>query len=316
MLIYAFILGRQILDASLVANECIDFYLKSNQSSILCKLNIKKAYDNVSWSFLMATLDKMGFPSKLRSWVYFCISTVRYSVLINGESLGFFSSTRGLRQGDPLSPLLFILVMETQSRLVNKAIDAGFLEGFHITNARYESLLISHLLFADDTLFFCKPHESNLGYLRCILLLFEAMSGLKVNLAKNVLIPIGEVPNLPQLAHFFGCRVDSLPFTYLGIPLGASYKSKIVWEPVTEKFQRRLAGWKSKLLSKGGRLALVQSALWSIPIYYMSLFTIHASISCQLEKIMRDFLWSNNERKRDSIGLNGMMFAFLTEKEG
>jgi len=111
--------------------------------------------------------------------MYFCMSTVRYSVLINGESSGFFSSTRGLRQGDPLSPLLFILVMETLSRLVNKAIDAGILKGFQITNARSESLLISHLLFADDTLFFYKPHESNLGYLKCILLLFEAMSGLK-----------------------------------------------------------------------------------------------------------------------------------------
>jgi len=131
------------------------------------------------------------------------------------------------------------------------------LEGFQITNARSESLLISHLLFADDTLFFCKPQESNLGYLRCVLLLFEALSGLKVNLAKTVIIPIGEVPDLHQLAHFFGCGFDSLPSTYLGLPLGAPYKSKIVWEPVIEKFQKRLAGWKSNLLSKGGRLTLV-----------------------------------------------------------
>jgi len=123
---HAFISGRQILDASLIANECIDFYLKSKQAGILCKLDIEKAYDNVSWSFLMATLEKMGFPSIWRSWMHFCISTVRYSVLINGESSGLFSSPRGLRQEDPLSPVLFILVMETLSRLVNKAIDAGF----------------------------------------------------------------------------------------------------------------------------------------------------------------------------------------------
>jgi len=121
-------------------------------------------------------------------------------VLINVEASGLFSSSRGLRRGDPLSPLLFILVIENLSRLVKKAIDAGFLEGFQITNAREKSMLISHLLFANDTLFFCKPNESNLGYLRCILLLFEALTSLKVNLAKSILIPIGEIPNLHQLA--------------------------------------------------------------------------------------------------------------------
>jgi len=105
-----------------------------------------------------------------------------------------------------------------------------FLEGFQITNARSESMLIFHLLFADDTLCFCKPYESNLGYLRCILLLFEAMAGLKVNLPKNFLIPIGEALDLHHLAQFFSCGVDFLPSSYLGLPLGASYKCKAVWE--------------------------------------------------------------------------------------
>jgi len=92
-----------------------------------------------------------------------------------------------------------------------------------------------------------------LGYLGCILLLFEAMFSLKVNLAKSVLIPIGEVLD-HHLAQFFGCRVDFLPSSYLDLPFGASYKCKIMWDLVVEKFQRRLVGWKSKLLSKGGRL--------------------------------------------------------------
>ena len=127
--------------------------------------------------------------------------------------------------------------METLSRLVNKAIDAGFLKGFQITNARSKSILIFHLLFEDDTLFFCKPNESNLGYLRCILLLFETISGLKVNLAKSVLILITEVPD-HHLAQFFGCGVDFLRCSYLGLPLGASYKCKTMWEPIVEKFSR------------------------------------------------------------------------------
>jgi len=103
-------------------------------------------------------------------------------------------------------------------------------------------VLISHLLFADNTLIFCKPDESNLGYFKIILPVFEAMSGLRVNLSRSVIIPIGEVPNVNVLAHFFGCRVDYLPSSHLGLPLGASYKSKAVWESIVERFHKRLAG--------------------------------------------------------------------------
>ena len=146
------------------------------------------------------------------------------------------------------------------------------------------------------TLFFGKPDESNLGYLRYTLLLFEAISGLKVNFAKGVLIPIREVPNVHLLAQFFGCGIDSLPSSYLGLPPGASYKYKAKWDPVVEKFQRKLVGWKSKLLSSG--------------------MIIHAHISSQLEKIMRDFHWSNNEVEMGFHWSTGMMFAIQSIKVG
>ena len=151
----------------------------------------------------------MRFPSKWRKWISFCISIVCFSILINGELAGVFSNSRGLRQGNPLSRLLFILVMEALSKLVFKVVEEGVEEGFEdgvqISNSRSKGVLTSHLLFADDTLIFCQPNESNLGYLKCILLIFEAMSGLRVNLNKSVIIPIGEVSNVNALAHFFGC---------------------------------------------------------------------------------------------------------------
>jgi len=130
----------------LISNECIDSCLKSNLPGVICKLDIKKAYDHVSWDFLMTTLERLGFPSKWRNWVYFCVSTVRFSVLFNGEATDFFPCTRGLRQGGPLSPLLFNLVMETLSRLIIKANEVRFSEGIHISSSRLEGVLTFNYL--------------------------------------------------------------------------------------------------------------------------------------------------------------------------
>jgi len=142
--------GRQILDVALIANECVDCCLKSNLPTVICKLDIEKAYNHVSW----------GFPLKWRKWVYFCISTVHFLVLVNGEATRFFPSTRGLWQSHPLSPLLFVLVMETLSRLIIKANEVGFLEGNYINGSQLDEVLVSHLLLTDDILIFCKP-EAN-----------------------------------------------------------------------------------------------------------------------------------------------------------
>ncbi|KAL6350788.1 hypothetical protein AAG906_031374 [Vitis piasezkii] len=135
----------------------------------------------INWKFLMKVLRKMGFGSRWREWMWWCISTAKFSILINGVPAGFFSNSKGLRQGDPLSPYLFVLGMEVLSTLIRRA--------------------------------------EQLANLSWILAWFEAASGLRINLAKSVLIPVGEVDE-------FG----ALPTVYLGLPLGAHHKTSSSWD--------------------------------------------------------------------------------------
>jgi hypothetical protein len=211
---------------------------------------------------------------------------VRFSLLINGSPFDFFSSSRGLRQGDPLSPRLFVFVMEALSRMISAAVRGGLLEGFKIGDTDF-----SHLLFADDTLIFCSAHSSELRNLRSLFLLFEAVSSLKVNLAKSNLIPVGHVDQAERLADILGCGFATLPAKYLGPPLGASYKFTHIWDGVVEKIEHRLASWKRLYLSKGGRVTLIKSTLANVPTYFLSLFHLPRSVAAQLEKLQRDFLW-------------------------
>jgi hypothetical protein len=240
----AFVKGRQILDSILIANECLDSRIKSGEPGLLCKLDIEKAYDHVNWDFLLYMLRRCGFGERWCSWIAHCISSVRFSVLVNGTPSGFFSSSRGIRQGDPLSPLLFVIVMEAFSKLCSIFVQRGFLSGFSVGSRSTGVINVSHLLFADDTLVFCGASPDHLLYLRMLLLSFEAVSGLKINLEKSVLVSVGNVDNINDLAGILGCGVSSLPLKYLGLPLGAPYKAKSSWDEVIGKIERRLASWK------------------------------------------------------------------------
>ncbi|WMV25589.1 hypothetical protein MTR67_018974 [Solanum verrucosum] len=171
----AFIKGRQIMDAVLVANEVVDSRIKQNKPGILCKLDIEKAYDHVNWRFLLDILKRMGFGVKWINWIRHCISTVSFSVLINGSPVGFFKAERGLRQGDPLSPFLFILAMEGLNNTVKKAKHIGWINGFEMERRDNSSMDITHLQYADDTLTFCDANVDQLKYLRVILVVFECV---------------------------------------------------------------------------------------------------------------------------------------------
>ncbi|XP_041025319.1 uncharacterized protein LOC121265696 [Juglans microcarpa x Juglans regia] len=183
---------------------------------------------NVSFIALIPKKARYGFGERWCQWIKHCITTIRFSILVNGTPEGFFNSSWGLRQGDPLSPLLFILVMNVLSRMLEGEVDEGFISGFSMGSSTHGRLIVSHILFADDTLIFCDPDLDQIRSLRALLLCFEAISGLKVNLSKSEIVPIGLVNNLNEEAALLGCKVSSLPMKYLGLPLGAPHKSKVL----------------------------------------------------------------------------------------
>ena len=158
----------------------------------------------------------MGFSSRWMSWIKWCISTTSFLVLINGSPVGFFLSSRGLRQGDPLSLYLFVIIMEALICLTNRVVEGNYLFDSKTVDRRGEELVISHLLYADDTLLFCEADKDQLKFLSWPLIWFEAVSGLRINLNKSEIIPIGLVINVEELASELGCEVGSLPTSYLG----------------------------------------------------------------------------------------------------
>ena len=139
-----------------------------------------------------------------RQWISFCLSTVRFSILINGSPHGFFGSSRGLWQGDPLSPLLFVLVMEAVGRMLDKAVHEGRLLGFCVSDSAGRSLVVFHLLFAYDTLIFCDANIDQMLILCMMLIWFETVSGLKVSLGKSELVAVGVVHNIELLVAVLG----------------------------------------------------------------------------------------------------------------
>ena len=205
--------------------------------------------------------------------------------------VGFFSSSKGLCQVDPISPYLFVLGMEVLSALIRKAIDGGFIFGCRLRGKWGMEMNVSHLLFVDDTIIFYEARKEHLTHLGWILGWFEATFGLRINLAKSELIPVGEVEDIEEMVVELGCRVGDFLVKYLGLPLGAHHKALSMWDGVEERIRRRLAIWKRQYMSKGMRITLIKSTLASIPIYQLSLFRMPKLVVKRLDMEEDSVLW-------------------------
>ncbi|KAM0061725.1 putative RNA-directed DNA polymerase [Helianthus debilis subsp. tardiflorus] len=288
----AFLKGRFILDGPLIINELYGWIKKTGRQGFLLKIDFEKAYDNVNWEFLLSCLDQMGFPCKWCIWVKGILRSARSAVLVNGSPTFEFQCQKGVRQGDPLSPFLFLIVMEAFSCLIRKATDLRELKDLRVFEGGKS---LSHLLYADDALILGEWSRENIVKTTRLLRIFYMCSGLKINLKKSFLFGVGVNKDVvSEMANIMGCRIGDFPFDYLGIKVGANMNKSCHWVSVIDTIKRRLASWKANTLSMGGRLTLIKSVLASLPVYYLSLYKAPVKITDQIEKLMRKFLWAGS----------------------
>ena len=286
----SFVKGQQILDGILVANEVVDDARRCKKELLLFKVDFEKPYDSIDWSYLDEVMCKMGFPVLWQKWIKECIGTATASVLVNGSPADEFPMKRGLRQGDPLSPFLFLLAAEGFNILMNSLSDTHHFHGYKVGSP--VPTVVSHLQFADDTLIIAEKSWANVRATRAVLILFEAISGLKVNFNKSQLIGINVHGSwLNEAALVLKCKDGNLPFVYLGLPIGGDVRRLSFWDPIIHRIKTRLSGWKAKHLFFYGRLVLLKSVLSSMPVYALSFFKAPSGIVSSIESILNCFFW-------------------------
>ncbi|KAL0282662.1 UNVERIFIED_CONTAM: Retrovirus-related Pol polyprotein from type-2 retrotransposable element R2DM [Sesamum radiatum] len=217
------------------------------------KVDLRKAYDTVEWDFLKAALTLFGFPEQFIQWIAECVTTPSYSL-----THGFFRGARGLRQGDPMSPFLFVLVMEVLTLILRQRIEQNGGFSYHW---RCEAVQLFQLSFADDLLF-SKAEPNSIQLFKDGLMDFAELSGLQANLQKSHLIlSRSAAASRDSLLAILDFQEGHLPLRYLGLPLLASRLSISDCQPILRKIEARIKGWEGVMLSFAGRVQLIKSVL-------------------------------------------------------
>ncbi|KAJ4771274.1 RNA-directed DNA polymerase (reverse transcriptase)-related family protein [Rhynchospora pubera] len=307
-----FVKGRLIHENFLCAREIVVHLTKCKEPAFLLKLDFFKAFDTVNWVFLLNVLKTFGLPQRFICWIEMLLNTATSAVLINNQVGPTFRHAQGLRQGDPISPFLFIMVADVLTKMCetigtssNVTISSKLRSPFHI------------LQYADDTIIFSSTKGNTVRALKMALTLFSLCSGLNLNLHKSTFVPLNlTAQQTQQVQQIIGCGFSPLPLPYLGLPLTASRPPRDVFLHLIEKVESKLAGWKNKLLSRAGRLTLVCSVLSSIPIFFMSVFKLPSWVIKSLDKLRRSFLWGRSGSSNRGFSLLAWDRVCLPKKLG
>lgn len=285
----AFVHGRKLADHVLLAQTlCRDYHINRDAPRICFKLDISKAFDMLSWDFLFNLLDLLGFNSRFTGWIRKCITGSMVSVKINGALEGYFRCKSGLKQGDPLSPYLFVIAMEALTRCILLETGRGNFK-FH---SRAKEAEITHLIFADDVMLFSYGDTDSVSAIMRALELFSGISGLHMNPAKCLTF-FGNVPNEVQDFTIAVSKFNRgvLPVMYLGLPLISGKLSTRDCQPLVSKLVGKFESWSCNFMNQAGRAQLIKSVIYGIHGHWSSYLFLPVSIIKRIQSYIARFLW-------------------------
>ncbi|XP_010462630.1 PREDICTED: uncharacterized protein LOC104743220 [Camelina sativa] len=242
-------------------------------------------------------MERLGFSNTWIEWIMECVSTVTYSYLINGDAKGQVIPSRGLRQGDPLSPYLFILCTEVLSGLCKQAQLDGSLPGVKVAR---QSPLVNHLLFADDTMFFMRSDQKSCNSLTKILQKYERASGQRINVDKSSITFSAKTSRemKTKVKRDLGIQKEGGNGKYLGLPENFGRRKSDVFESIVDKIRQRSHSWSSRTLSEAGKQVLLKSVLSSMPSYAMTCFKLPGSLCKRIQSVLTRFWWDDKPDKQ------------------
>jgi hypothetical protein len=227
-------------------------------------------FDSLRWDFLLEVLQRLGFGSRWRAWVTALISTTSSAVFVNGSKGEWFRHGRGLRQGDPLLPLLFVIAIDPLQSMFDRATQLGYLQPL-----QHRTVKLRVLLYADDAALFLNPNREEIQAAMLILAAFAQASGLVTNFSKCAIYPVAcSSLQLEGPLDVIPCEVKAFPCKYLGLPLHTRALRKVDVQPLIDRIATKLPTWKAKFLDRFGRLTLVNSVLTSMPVHFLTIFAI------------------------------------------